>query len=345
MRPYQFSAAVLAWFDREGRAGLPWQTDPSPYRVWVSEIMLQQTQVQTVIPYFQRFMARFPDLQALAEASVDEVLQQWAGLGYYARARNLHKAAGLLQQHYHGRFPASVAELEALPGIGRSTAGAIMSMGLGLRAPILDGNVRRVLARYAAVEGWPGEPRVAQALWALSESLTPQERAGAYAQAMMDLGATLCLRRNPHCPRCPLRQACRAFKLGLADSLPTPCPQRKMPIRRSYWLALRDPSGAFYLEKRPPLGLWGGLWSLPQFEDAAAIDAWQHARGIACGGLERLPERRHTFTHFHLDYTPLYGAATATSSIAETSAGAWLGLDKALALPAPVRRLLEELAL
>jgi A/G-specific adenine glycosylase len=342
--PPAFQAALLDWHDREGRHDLPWRADPDPYRVWVSEIMLQQTQVKTVIPYFQRFMARFPSVESLAAASLDEVLQGWAGLGYYARGRNLHRTAILLANEHGGRFPDSVERLSALPGVGRSTAGAVLSLALGLRAPILDGNVKRVLARYAAVQGWPGDPRIARELWDLSERFTPAARIADYTQAIMDLGATLCTRSKPQCPRCPLKSGCGALRLNLTDALPPPRPRRDIPVRRALLLVLRDPEGAFYLERRAPEGVWGGLWSPPQFEREDEIAIWRIARGMANAPLERLPERRHTFTHFHLDCTPLYGLVERPAQVAESGVGAWRRPDEDTALPAPIRRLLEELA-
>ena len=337
----EFQAAVLTWFDREGRKNLPWQTEPSPYRVWVSEIMLQQTQVATVIPYFLRFMRRFPGLRALAEAPQDDVLGYWAGLGYYARARNLHKAAQTVMLEYAGELPANVDGLSGLPGIGRSTAGAILSLGLGIRAPILDGNVKRVLSRYAAVEGWPGDPKTARGLWALSEKLTPQTRIADYTQAMMDLGATLCTRGAPECPRCPVQPGCLAFRFAITAELPTPRPKKDIPIRHCWMLVLRDGEGGVFLEKRPPTGIWGGLWSFPQFETQAELEAWCNGRGLA-SRLEALPQRRHTFSHFHLDYTPLLGQASRPMRVGEASCG-WVKPGSDYGLPAPVRRLLLEL--
>jgi len=338
MHVEEFQAAVLDWFDREGRKNLPWQTAPTPYRVWVSEIMLQQTQVGTVIPYFLRFMARFPSLQALAEAPEDEVLGHWSGLGYYARARNLRKAAQIVMRDHGGALPADAASLAALPGIGRSTAGAILSLGLGIRAAILDGNVKRVLSRHSAVEGWPGDAQTARELWRISEMLTPQARVADYTQAMMDLGATLCTRGKPDCSRCPVRASCLAWRLDLTGTLPTPRPKKDLPARRCWMLVLRDREGAFYVEKRPPMGIWGGLWSFPEFDAPGEASAWCAARGIAAG-LEALPQQRHTFSHYHLDYTALVGRVEQPNQIAEAGSG-WLKPEKASALPTPVRRLM-----
>lgn len=341
MQAEHFQAAVLAWFDREGRKNLPWQTDPTPYRVWVSEIMLQQTQVATVIPYFERFMRRFPNLKTLAEAPEDEVLGHWSGLGYYARARNLHKAAQIVVREHGGELPGELESLVGLPGIGRSTAGAILSLSMGVSAPILDGNVKRVLSRYAAVEGWPSDAATARELWGISESLAPNARVADYTQAMMDLGATLCTRREPDCPHCPLQDGCMALRLGLVENLPSPKPKKDLPSRRCWMLVLRNGEGAFYLEKRPPAGIWGGLWSFPEFERHDEAAAWCAVRGVT-PALETLPQRRHTFSHYHLDYTPLAGRVVQPSQIAEAGA-AWLKPEASAALPAPVRRLMLEL--
>src|SRR5690606_8097985 len=246
-----FARRLLAWFDRCGRHDLPWQRDRRPYAVWVSEIMLQQTQVATVIPYFERFVARFPDVEVLAEASLDDVLALWSGLGYYARARNLHRAAQLVVERYGGDLPDSLDELMALPGIGRSTAGAILAQAHGVRAPILDGNVKRVLARHAGIEGWPGEREVEQTLWAIADERTPSERVADYTQAIMDLGAMLCTRRRPACTVCPVVEDCRACRLGIQERLPSPRPKRERPRRRRMMLVVRDSQGRVLLERRP----------------------------------------------------------------------------------------------
>ncbi|RMF13376.1 MAG: A/G-specific adenine glycosylase, partial [Gammaproteobacteria bacterium] len=259
----EFAHSVLQWFDRHGRHDLPWQHPRTPYRVWVSEIMLQQTQVATVIPYFERFMTAFPTLEALADATEDEVLALWAGLGYYARGRNLRRAAVQLVEEGRRTLPDTLDGLMALPGIGRSTAGAILSMGFGIRAPILDGNVKRVLCRHEAIEGWPGERRVEQQLWELSESLTPRDRVDDYTQAIMDLGATVCTRSRPACDLCPLRATCQARQKGLETVLPHPRPRRTLPERHATALILLDAEGRCLMEKRPSPGIWGGLWCPP----------------------------------------------------------------------------------
>jgi A/G-specific adenine glycosylase len=336
-----FQSAVIEWFDREGRKNLPWQVEPTPYRVWVSEIMLQQTQVATVIPYFLRFMQRFPRLQDLAEAPEEAVLGHWAGLGYYARARNLRKAAQTVLREHGGQLPADLASLAALPGIGPSTAGAILSLSLGVRAPILDGNVKRVLSRHAAIEGWPGDAQTARELWRISAQLTPQTRVAEYTQAMMDLGATLCTRSQPACPRCPVRSDCLAFQLGLTGQLPSPRPKKNLPTRYCWMLVLRDRAGRFYLEKRPPAGIWGGLWSFPEFDERDEAFAWCVMRGLAVE-LEALPSRRHTFSHYHLDYSALVGRVGQPARIAEAGSS-WLKPEQDTAVPTPVRRLMLEL--
>ena len=271
-----FSTQLLAWFARHGRKDLPWQSDPSPYRVWVSEIMLQQTQVATVIPYYQTFMTRFPDVRRLAAAPLDEVLHLWSGLGYYARARNLHRAASLICSEHQGDVPSDLAALEALPGIGRSTAGAILALSAGQRHPILDGNVKRVLSRVYRVEGWYGHGEVARQLWELAERHTPKTQVAAYTQAIMDLGATLCTRGKPACARCPLQDQCAAYRDDCVGAYPASRPRRTLPVRESRVLLLCNAAGEVLLQRRPPVGIWGGLWSFP--EVPADEDARQWCR-------------------------------------------------------------------
>ena len=259
-----FSERLLAWFDEHGRKTLPWQQDRTPYRVWVSEIMLQQTQVATVIPYYERFMARFPKVADLAQAPIDDVLSLWTGLGYYARARNLHKTACIVAEEYDGKFPDSVEGLESLPGIGRSTAGAILTLGHGRWAPILDGNVKRVLARYHAIEGWPGRSDVLAALWRASEAVTPRHRTADYTQGIMDLGATLCTKSKPECLFCPMTEDCQARISGTQATYPGKKPKKKIPTRDTHFIICVDSQGQVLLERRPPSGIWGGLWSFPE---------------------------------------------------------------------------------
>jgi len=344
LTPEQFQAAVLEWFDRHGRKDLPWQAEKSAYNTWISEIMLQQTQVATVIPYYRRFVAHFPDVDSLAEAAIDEVLHLWTGLGYYARARNLHKAARIVSREFGGRFPDTVEGLETLPGIGRSTAGAILSIATGKRAAILDGNVKRVLARFYAVEGWPGQPVVMKRLWTLAERNTPHQRVGEYTQAMMDLGATLCTRSKPSCLLCPLQQECKAFELGLSHSLPSPRPKKYLPVKQTHMLIIRDDKGQVLLAQRPPSGIWGGLWSLPEVRDLRDARA---ELGFDIDLATPLEPLRHTFSHYHLDITPvLVSLKDHTNSVMEGPATLWYNTRQPhnIGLAAPVKRLLETVA-
>jgi A/G-specific adenine glycosylase len=313
-----FAVDLLAWFDRAGRKHLPWQQQRTPYRVWISEIMLQQTQVATVMPYYERFMARFPDVRSLAMAPLDEVLHLWTGLGYYARARNLHRAAQIIVADHAGDMPGSHEEVQSLPGIGRSTAGAILALSRGERHSILDGNVKRVLARYFGIEGFPGEPRIEKTLWQLAEQCTPDARVADYTQAIMDLGATLCVRTRPLCPMCPLQQHCVARIEHKQALLPTPRPKKARPQRSAFVVIVMDVDGAVLLEQRPATGLWGGLWTFPQFEDHASLDAWLalHASTSSLG--EPLPTYHHAFTHFDLALQPYLVKFTRGSRVEET---------------------------
>ncbi|MBT8440604.1 MAG: A/G-specific adenine glycosylase, partial [Gammaproteobacteria bacterium] len=255
-----FSEKVLFWGKAHGRKDLPWQQQMTPYRVWVSEIMLQQTQVKTVIPYFEKFVENFPTIQQLAEANVDEVLHHWSGLGYYARARNLHKTAQTIASVYKGKFPEEIHEMEKLPGIGRSTAGAILSLSRGLYFPILDGNVKRVLARCFEVGGWPGKASVLKQLWQISEKVTPRQETASFNQSMMDLGSMVCTRGSPACDNCPLNNQCGAYKSGNWSNYPGKKPKKALPVKKTIMLLIKNDQGAILLQKRPPAGIWGGLW-------------------------------------------------------------------------------------
>ena len=341
-----FSARVLEWFDQHGRKHLPWQQQINAYRVWLSEIMLQQTQVATVIPYFERFVARFPTVESLAAAPIDEVLHLWTGLGYYARARNLHKCAQTVVNEHAGKFPCSVEGLAELPGIGRSTAGAIASIAYQQSAAILDGNVKRVLARYHAVEGWPGQTEVAAKLWVIAEGYTPESRPNHYTQAMMDLGATLCTRSKPKCVLCPLKDGCIAFAQGNPQDYPGKKPKKALPEKAVQLLMLRNPAGDLLLRQRPAQGIWGGLWSFPELAiDADAADYAAHYFGEVAGR-EVWTSYRHTFSHYHLDITPvLIQLAKAPQTIGE-AATHWYNPHQpdALGLAAPVKKLLEKIA-
>ncbi len=297
-----FADRLLAWWDVHGRHDLPWQHPRTPYRVWVSEIMLQQTQVATVIPYFERFMTRFPDLQSLATASIDDVLGAWQGLGYYARGRNLHRAAQVCLEAHDGKLPGSAEALTALPGIGESTANAIVSQAHDIPATVLDGNVKRVMARHAAIEGWAGKPAVARELWVEAETRLPANRGADYTQAVMDLGATICTRRNPRCPECPVRMDCRARAEKRVSQLPTPRPKRDIGHKRLYLLVLNDPKGRVLLERRPPTGIWGGLWCFPVAEHP---DLLAERFGFDEDPFQALERVSHTLTHLKLDLVPL----------------------------------------
>lgn len=341
MNPTIFQQRLLDWYDRHGRKDLPWQKELTPYRVWLSETMLQQTQVSTVIPYFNRFVERFPDIEILAQAPIDEVLHCWSGLGYYARARNLHKAARIIFKQ--GRFPYTLEELIELPGIGRSTAGAILSIAFNKSHPILDGNVKRVLARFKAVSGWPGTNPVNKELWALSEHLTPQTRVAAYTQAIMDLGATLCTRSKPVCALCPLNSDCLARITDTVSALPSPKPAKALPLKQLVFLILCDNQDRILLEKRPPTGIWGGLWSLPEFDSVEFASDWCIANDVAIVGQQLLATRRHTFSHYHLDYTPLFLQTNgARNNVMEANRTVWYKAEQIndLGLPAPVKQLL-----
>lgn len=319
-----FAPALLEWFDRAGRKHLPWQQTPTPYRVWVSEIMLQQTQVSTVIGYFERFMQRFPDLEDLAAAELDEVLHLWTGLGYYARARNLHRAARRIVQECGGVFPDTLETVQALPGIGRSTAGAILSLSQAQRHPILDGNVKRVLARYFCIAGHPGERLVEQRLWELAEQCTPQHRFAAYTQAIMDLGATVCTRAQPQCAICPMQLHCCAKAQGRQLELPTPRPKKIRPQREAQIVVATNRAGALLLQRRPPAGIWGGLWTFPQFDTADEVEHWlQNTLGVSTSSPHFGEPISHAFTHFDLDLHPWVMALDQLGSLADNGQYCW----------------------
>lgn len=343
----RFSERVLGWFEQHGRKNLPWQQNPTPYRVWVSEIMLQQTRVQTVIPYYQQFMQSFSSISALANADLDTVLHHWSGLGYYARGRNLHKAATIIRDDYNGQFPQQRDLVEALPGIGRSTAAAILSLACGQHHAILDGNVKRVLARFHAIQGWPGTSAVLKQLWALSEAATPNKQTAAYNQAMMDLGATLCVRSKPMCEQCPLDVDCQALMQGIQAMLPSPKPRKALPVRSVRMLLLVNHDETVYLQQRPPSGIWGGLWSFPEFSLNEKLTDWCLQNGFGSVFKEEtLTVIRHTFSHFHLDITPcVVRLQNPVFSVMEANQGVWYNTHKpeALGLAAPVQRLLDSL--
>lgn len=350
-----FARIVIAWQRRHGRHALPWQGRPDPYRIWLAEVMLQQTQVAAVIPYYARFVERFPNVGALAGASLEEVLGLWSGLGYYARARNLHAAARVVAGERAGRFPRSVQELQALPGIGRSTAGAIAACAFGERAPILDGNARRLLARCFGVAGDPASSATERRLWALAESLlprgSPRDRMRTYTQAVMDLGATVCRRSAPGCGHCPLARQCVALREDRIAELPSPRRRRPLPLRRAVWLVLTR-GGEVLLERRPPSGIWGGLWAFPELPGGrgSVAAAKAHCRnGLGCEvrAVRGLAPVQHGFTHFRLRARPLRCDVRLVASRAEAPGRLWLPIAEAAraAVPVPVRRLLRQLAL
>lgn len=342
-----FSASLLGWFALHGRKDLPWQQNKTAYRVWVSEIMLQQTQVSAVIPYYLRFMQAFPGIAELAAADVDQVLHHWSGLGYYARARNLHKAAIIIMEKHRGRFPDEYERVLALPGIGESTAGAILSLALGQHHAILDGNVKRVLARVFMVEGWPGKTAVLKRLWELSRALTPAKQIRRYNQAIMDIGATLCRRSKPDCRNCPLRASCAAYKADRVADFPTRKPPKVLPRRSVQMLLIVNRQGEVLLEKRPPAGIWGGLWSFPELGLDEDTSGWARAH-LATRKVETrgLPVRQHSFSHFHLHIHPrLILLQKPGLRVLDGDRQVWYNLSQtqSCGLAAPVQQLLQEL--
>ena len=346
--------SLLTWFQKYGRHDLPWQQPRTAYRVWISEIMLQQTQVNTVIPYFERFMQRFPDIISLAEADIDEVLHQWTGLGYYARARNLHKAAQHIHNQYAGNFPDKFEDVIALPGIGRSTAGAILAQALNQRFAILDGNVKRVLTRLHAIEGWPGNKKVESKLWEIAESYTPAHDIVNYTQAIMDLGATVCKRSKPDCHLCPLSTICIANAQQRQKEFPYSKPRKSMPVKTTSMLIIIDESSKqVLLEQRPPTGIWGGLWSFPECHSENEVTQWcRDHLSINVINTHTLPTLRHTFSHYHLDIQPIRVHVSKhdmlqrmTGAVMETDKYIWYNTRQPdeRGLPAPIKSLLNTL--
>lgn len=346
---HDFAMRICAWHGEHGRHELPWQGGTDPYRIWLSEIMLQQTQVATVIPYYHRFLERFPDIETLAHATQEEVMPYWAGLGYYARARNLHRCAQVLMSEHGGRFPLSSEEIAQLPGIGRSTAAAIAAFSYGERSPIMDGNVKRVFTRFFGVHGYPGIRSVEQRLWALAEQALeqapPELDMTAYTQGLMDLGSQTCRRGTPRCDVCPLASDCEAKRLGLQQALPEPRPRRPIPERQCAMLLLHG-DGHVLLEMQPQTGVWGGLWSLPRFDSSQELVEACLAKGIVVPDAARMAGFVHVFTHFRLHIEPWLVEASPT--IAEPLAEQrWVAFDELdqTAVPAPVRTLLDALPL
>jgi A/G-specific adenine glycosylase len=346
--PEQFAQRLLDWFALHGRQMLPWQINPTPYRVWVSEVMLQQTQVATVIPYYARFMMRFPDVASLAAAPLDEVLHLWTGLGYYARARNLQACAQVVVAQYGGAFPQALQAMMELPGIGRSTAGAILALSGGQRQPILDGNAQRVLARVFGIAGDPTSKSVLQALWAQADACTPAEAAAAYTQAIMDLGATVCTRSRPACIACPVNAGCIAALEGRQTQLPGRKQRRVRPSREATILIAEiehDGSTAVLVERRPPSGVWGGLWSPPQFDGERDALAWCRREFGDTQESQMLPPIDHAFTHFDLRLNPLRVRCARKTTVRDADTHRWYPLEAPprIGLPQPIRRLFERL--
>ena len=346
-----FSRKLLQWYKQHGRKDLPWQLKRTLYGVWVSEIMLQQTQVKTAIPYYEKFMQRFTDVLALANAPQDEVLHYWSGLGYYARARNLHKAAQQVRDQHAGKFPDNFEDVLALPGVGRSTAGAILAQAQGQAHAILDGNVKRVLARYHALHGWTGKAKTQQQLWLFAEQHTPEKQLADYTQAIMDLGATLCKRGKPVCRQCPLVEGCEAYATDQVDLLPTPKPKKTLPVKTVRMLLLKNALSDVLLEKRPPTGIWGGLWSLPEMPVSEPVNDWCELNyQLKASDVDEWPVVRHTFSHFHLDITPcVVQVNNPSQSVMEAQSRVWYkpsqqdSMQPALGLAAPVSQLLNRL--
>jgi len=345
VRNDDFAPRLLRWFDVNGRHDLPWQHPRTPYRVWLSEIMLQQTQVKTVIPYFERFVTALPTLPALAAAPRDDVMALWSGLGYYARARNLQAAAQRCVELHDGELPRDIDALTALPGIGRSTAAAILSQAWGDRHAILDGNVKRVLTRFHGIDGYSGTPVVEKQLWTLAESHLPPARMADYTQAQMDLGATLCTRSDPACVLCPLQDDCVARRDGRIGELPTPKPGKAVPQKHACVLWLENARGEILLQRRPPSGIWAALWTLPQADDAAALQQWFEQQSHAdFAAVESLPAIDHAFSHYKLRLQPLRLRGIALRErVGDNDDLRWVGRGEfaALGIPAPIRKLLE----
>ncbi len=343
----RFAERLLEWYEQHGRKGLPWQQERTAYSIWLAEVMLQQTQVATVIPYYLRFLKHLPHTVALANASIDEVLHLWSGLGYYARGRNLHRAARMIRDQHDGVFPQTFDEVVALPGIGRSTAGAILAQAFGQRHPILDGNVKRLLSRLYAIDGWPGKTEVQQVLWRIAAHHTPHERMADYTQAIMDFGATQCRRTRPACGDCPFSADCLAHQQGREQELPVSKKSGQLPLRHTTLLLVTDADGRVLLERRPPTGIWGGLWSLPECGDETDPAEWC-IRELGCEvDLQKpLPPLHHTFSHFRLAITPLPAHLLDNcNGVMEARPLLWYNIrqPEICGIAAPVQRLLEQL--
>jgi A/G-specific adenine glycosylase len=346
MIPTILSKKLLIWYNKSGRKALPWRKNINPYRVWLSEIMLQQTQVNTVLPYFKRFLTVFPSIKHLAQAELDEVLHLWAGLGYYSRARNLYRTANIIHHDFNGKFPSEIAKLIALPGIGRSTAGAIRAIAFNQPAPILDGNVKRILTRLHAIEGHPGEKAVENKLWQLAENYLPKTNVADYTQALMDLGATVCTLKKPQCMKCPFEKFCLAHANNNETAYPTKKKKSALPTKQIQMLMLFNQDGDILLEQRPPIGIWGGLWSLPECTLDTDIDQWcENNYGFTVETLNVETNIKHTFTHFHLIITPIkLKVLSCNNKIMQDKSIIWYNqnIKKSFGLATPVSKLLRK---
>ncbi|MGE3920155.1 MAG: A/G-specific adenine glycosylase [Gammaproteobacteria bacterium] len=350
MNAKNFAKSLLSWYDQNGRSSLPWRQNITPYRVWLSEIMLQQTQVKTVLPYFERFISKYPSIASLSQANLDEILHLWAGLGYYTRARNLYKTAQIIQKDHKGQFPSTVHELMTLPGIGRSTAGAIAAIAFGKHASILDGNVKRILCRLHEIPSWPGELSTTKKLWELAENYTPKERTNDYTQAIMDLGATLCTQTKPKCVVCPIRKHCMAFTNDTTSEYPVKKAKKSLPIKQTQMLLIMNDRKQILLLKRPTSGIWGGLWSLPECEIDLKATTWCDEKlGLKVKEHSKLSVFKHTFTHFQLIIHPVLLNMSkkhhALPKIMEIADFTWFDpkTDAKLGLPTPVKKILDNI--
>ncbi len=343
-------ASILNWYRHHGRHNLPWQHPRTPYRVWISEIMLQQTQVQTVLPYFDTFMHRFPTIESLAAANLDEILSLWSGLGYYARARHLHRAAKEIVERFHGELPKQIDLLMSLPGIGRNTAAAIVAQAWDLPEAILDGNVKRVLCRLHRVAGPPNHKQVESTLWHLAETYTPELEVAAYTQAIMDFGATLCRRMQPRCAQCPLQSQCEAYQMNQTALFPNKMQRNARSRQFASFLMVQDRDNRIWLERRTGSGIWGGLFCFPEWDICESINDWTLAQfGARVATLEHWPQRLHRFTHFDLAYDPVKVTLDQTELAAELlphASGQWMAPEMNTlpgGVATPIRQLIEEL--